>query len=211
MAVSVPGPSLRPTCGRHILLTAVVAVVLSGPPAFGVWRLTLARRIDRDRAEQRAVRQYGLTAAESARRDLARHLHDDVIPDLAGVSLLLEAARAEALRPETTHPGTSSASTGACRRRRRQLRALLDELVPSASTAEQPETALRELANRLRRSSGDDGPAVEIDVAGTTVCPSMRRCWFTESRVSCSATPFGTPAPGPSGSCWPVSPTTPSL
>jgi two-component system NarL family sensor kinase len=52
-----------------------------------------ASQLDRGRAEQRAALAYGLAAAELTRRELARDLHDDVLPRLASARLLLDAAR----------------------------------------------------------------------------------------------------------------------
>lgn len=74
---------LPPTLGSLVLLGAAT-VPLSA---------RLARRIERENAERRALRRYGLTAAESARCVLARRLHHDIIPDLASAGLLVEAAR----------------------------------------------------------------------------------------------------------------------
>ena len=148
---------LFPLLLAGLLLVALATVPLS---------IALARRMERDRVEQRAVRRYGLAAAELARRDLAQRLHDNVIPGLAGASLLLEAVRAEGLRPGADAPwDLVGRAQGLVADDVRQLRALLDELVPCVSTAEQPQAALRELVDQLRRSSDDDGPAVEIVVA----------------------------------------------
>lgn len=145
-----------------LLLTGLLLIALATVPL----SMALTRRVERDRAEQRAVRRYGLAAAELARRDLAQRLHDNVIPGLAGASLLLEAVRAEGLRPGGDAPwDLVGRAQGLVADDVRQLRALLDELVPSASVAEQPEVALRELADQVRRSAGDDAPDVAIDVA----------------------------------------------
>jgi two-component system NarL family sensor kinase len=148
---------LFPLLLAGLLLVALATVPLS---------IALARRMERDRVEQRAVRRYGLAAAELARRDLAQRLHDNVIPGLAGASLLLEAVRAEGLRPGADAPwDLVGRAQGLVADDVRQLRALLDELVPSASAAGEPQVAVRELANQLRRSAGADGPVVEIHVA----------------------------------------------
>jgi two-component system, NarL family, sensor kinase len=139
---------LVPLVLAGLLLLALATVPLS---------LGLARRIERDRAEQRAVRRYGLAAAELARRDLAQRLHDGVIPDLAGVGLLLEALGAQ--RPDQLVDRVQ----GLVAEDVRALRGLLDDLVPAA---EDPESALRATAEQARRSVGG-GPPVEVAVSGT--------------------------------------------
>ncbi|WP_379659288.1 sensor histidine kinase [Pseudonocardia yunnanensis] len=147
-----------------LVLTGLVLVALATVPL----SIALARRMERDRAEQRAVRDYGLAAAELARRDLAQRLHDGVIPDLAGASLLLEAIRAEGLRTGGEAPweliGRAQGLVAADVRR---LRGLLDELVPACSVADDLGGALRDLVDQLDSSSsaGARGvPTVTIEV-----------------------------------------------
>ena len=131
-----------------------------------------------------------LTAAESARLDprptpaRRRHPRSRRREPPAG-----NGACRGALAPKTTYLGPRRASTGACRRRRAAA-ACAARRAGSVGVdgPNSRETALRELANRLRCLSGDDGPAVEIDVAGRTGCLEHRRCWFTESRAGCSNT-----------------------
>jgi two-component system, NarL family, sensor kinase len=145
---------LLPIVLAGLLLVALATVPLS---------VALARHMERHRAEQRAVRRYGLAAAELARRDLARRLHDGVIPRLAGASLLLEAVHAERLRPGADTPWDLIGRVqDLVADDVRRLRTLLDELVPAAV---EPEAALRELVEQLRRTSAGSGPVVEIDVA----------------------------------------------
>jgi signal transduction histidine kinase len=77
-----------------------------------------------------------------------------------------EAVGAERVRPGADAPwDLVGRAQGLVAHDVRRLRALLDELVPPASTAEEPEAALTELADQVRRSSGGAGPVVEIDVA----------------------------------------------
>jgi len=151
--------SLVPLVLTGLLLVALATVPLS---------IALARRMERDQAEQRAVRDYGLAAAELARRDLAQRLHDVVIPDLAGASLLLEAIRAEGLRKGGEAPweliGRAQGLVAADVRR---LRGLLDELVPACSVADDLDGALRDLVDRLDSPSSAAArgvPTVTIDV-----------------------------------------------
>ncbi|GAA1854828.1 hypothetical protein GCM10009836_38600 [Pseudonocardia ailaonensis] len=143
---------LVPLILAGLLLLALATVPLS---------IALARRMERDRAEQRAARDYGLAAAELARRDLAQRLHDGVIPDLAGASLLLQAVSAGAPAGDPPWELVGRAQ-GVVAEDVARLRALLDELV--GSPAEPIGDTLRGLGDHLRRASGPDGPVVEIDV-----------------------------------------------
>lgn len=145
-----------------LLLLALATIPLS---------VTRARRQEQDRAEQRAVRRYGLAAAELTRRDLAQRLHDGVIPDLSSASLLLEAVHAHGLRPGSYALELVGRAQELVADDVQRLRGLLDELVPSPSVAAQPEVALQELVDRLRRMTGDDGPAVEIVVTEGETLP----------------------------------------
>ncbi|MFC4591244.1 sensor histidine kinase [Sphaerisporangium corydalis] len=86
-------------------LIGLVLLTLASAPL----SMALARRMERTRAEGRAARDYGLAATELTRRDLARRLHDGVIPDLAGVGLLLQRARLTGGRRRETHAVTPDA------------------------------------------------------------------------------------------------------
>lgn len=154
---------------RHavaILVPLIVAGLLLLAGAMVPLSIALARRMERDRAEQRAARDYGLAAAELARRDLAQRLHDGVIPDLAGASLLLEAISAEGVHGGAEAPWELiGRAQGLVADDLQRLRTLLDDLVPPAVVADRPDAALRELVAQLRRSMDGDEPAVVIDVA----------------------------------------------
>ncbi|GAA3236975.1 hypothetical protein GCM10017691_35680 [Pseudonocardia petroleophila] len=112
--------------------------------------VALARRIDRDRRERADTLHYGLAASDLARRDLARWLHDDVIPDLAGAGLLLDTAAGSGSGELV---GRARSMIGEDVRR---MRALLTELVPDRVTGETFVTAVRALA-------AEAGADVEVD------------------------------------------------
>ncbi|MCO1657055.1 sensor histidine kinase [Pseudonocardia humida] len=135
--------------------------------AVGTLPLTvrLARRAQRERAEQQAVRRYGLAAAEHSRHELARHLHDGVIPQLAGASLLIEAARGSGL------PAGAPSSVALLDHVRdvlagelRRLRALLDGLLPPTPLDGDLATALTGLAAELRAQVAGEAPGITVDV-----------------------------------------------
>jgi two-component system, NarL family, sensor kinase len=168
--VDVPGTTrhaavvLLPLVLAGLALLAVAMIPLS---------VSLARRMERDRAEQRAVRHYGLAAAELARRDLAQKLHDGVIPDLAGAGLLLEAIRARGHDGADTVPWqlldhAHDLVTGEVR----QLRTLLTELLPPDPVGADLAAALGDLVHRARAGAALAGPlatepAVHVEVEGT--------------------------------------------
>jgi two-component system, NarL family, sensor kinase len=131
-----------------IVLGGVVLVALATAPL----SVSATRRAARIRAEQQAVRRYGLAAAELARRDVAQRLHDGVIPDLAGTSALLSAARSTAPDPLLDRARDVIEGDVA------HLRSLLDELTPA------PLEDLAGAVERIAASLGPDRPAVTVEV-----------------------------------------------
>ncbi|MCU1626717.1 MAG: hypothetical protein JWP64_1666 [Pseudonocardia sp.] len=158
---------LVPLVMAGLVLLALATVPLS---------ISLARRMERDRAEQRAVRNYGLAAAERARRDLAQRLHDGVIPDLAGASLLMEAFRAEGRRSGDEIPWELlDHAHEVVADDVRRLRALLSELVGPGPIADDLAGALQDLVAQLRSGPGrvaeEREPRVSIEVGGVDGLP----------------------------------------
>jgi signal transduction histidine kinase len=141
-----------------VLLPLALAGVLVLACAMIPLAVAVARRIDRHRRERHDALHYGLAAAELARRDLARKLHDDVIPDLAGAGLLLDTA--------ATAPAPRAVELVATVRERihdsgRRLRALLSDLAPPAIDAATAPQAFARLVSGL----AGDGPATTLEVA----------------------------------------------
>ncbi|GII56602.1 hypothetical protein Pth03_49910 [Planotetraspora thailandica] len=148
---------LLPTVLFGLVLITAATVPLS---------VTLARRLERDRAAQRAARAYGLAASELARRDLARRLHDSVIPDLAGVGLLLQRAQLTD-QPWPRHREFLDRAQDLLAGEVRELRTLLTELLPADPVGQDLRTALHGLAARILESEvPGPGPAVEIAAPG---------------------------------------------
>lgn len=172
-----------------LLLLAVLTLPVS---------VSLARRAERARAEQRAARDYGLAAAETARREIAQRLHDGVLPDLAGVGLLLEVVRDE-------HGPRSASVLGEAHAlladEMAELRGLLDDLVPPDVVAGGLVGALEELGARLTSASSVDfGVEASLDgpipddlqvtlhrVAHELVRNAVRHAGATRIRVSLAA------------------------
>ncbi|WP_246104028.1 sensor histidine kinase, partial [Pseudonocardia saturnea] len=92
-------------------------------------------------------------AGELARRDLARRLHDDVLPGLASAGMMLDLAPA---RPELLSRARESVGDGMTR-----IRSVLDELLPDEIDAAGLPAALRALA-----ATGEPVAVVEIGATG---------------------------------------------
>ncbi|GAA4585350.1 hypothetical protein GCM10023194_27770 [Planotetraspora phitsanulokensis] len=147
------------------VLIGLAAITAAGVPL----SVTLARRLQRDRAALRAAREYGLAASELARRDLARRLHDGIIPDLAGVGLLLQRAQLTE-QPWPRHREFLDRAQHLLAGEVRQLRSLLTELLPADPVGQDIETALRGLAVRIRESEVP-GPGPMVDIAASGLGP----------------------------------------
>lgn len=141
----------------YVLPVALGGFVLIGlglvPIAYG-----LARRLDRGRDEHRDALRYGLAAEELARRELAQRLHDDVLPDLASASLLLDTVE---------HAPSAVADHDLLVRVRSmihddvaRIRGLLHELTPAAPAGQGLSAALEELASR---ASGVDRVVATVE------------------------------------------------
>ncbi|GAA1379817.1 hypothetical protein GCM10009613_03110 [Pseudonocardia kongjuensis] len=143
--VDVTGATIR---ALGLLVPPVIAGLLAVALAVLPMSVALARRRDRERAERRDAALYGLAAGELARRDLARRLHDDVLPGLASAGMMLDLAPA---RPELLSRARESVGDGMTR-----IRSVLDELLPDEIDAAGLPAALRALA-----TAGEPVAAVE--------------------------------------------------
>ncbi|BCB75234.1 hypothetical protein GCM10022251_34090 [Phytohabitans flavus] len=114
-----------------------------------------ARRTRRDLDERHAALRYGLAAADRTRHDIARRLHDTVIPDLSAAGLLLERATTAPARADLLtrvhHLVTAEVS---------QLRTLLTDLLPAAG--DDPAAALDDAISRVHREFPDHDATVEL-------------------------------------------------
>ncbi|MEQ3549485.1 ATP-binding protein [Pseudonocardia nematodicida] len=133
-----------------LLVPPVVGGLLAIALAVLPLSVALARRRERDRAERRDAALYGLAAGELARRDLARRLHDDVLPGLASAGLMLDLATA---RPELVGRARATVGDGVVR-----IRSVLDGLVPDDVDAVSLPEALRRLAERDDDLAAPDPP-----------------------------------------------------
>ncbi|MDD7921233.1 sensor histidine kinase [Actinomycetospora callitridis] len=127
-----------------VTVAGLLVLALATLPA----SLVYARRAARRDAEQRAARDYAFAAAETARQEIAQRLHEGVIPDLAGVGLLLEIAQAEddGARSRSSVLGHAHELLSD---EMQQLRVLLDDLVRPTVELNGLTEALRELATRM--------------------------------------------------------------
>jgi signal transduction histidine kinase len=110
------------------------------------------------------VSRYGLAAADLTRRDLARRLHDGVIPSLAGSGLLLE----------TGQPELVARAHGLIAGEVRSLRTLLTELVPDEPISA---VALHRLVSEISTVAAEPPPRVVIvvDAVRTSAAVPMHR------------------------------------
>lgn len=144
--VDVEGATARAV---GLLVPPVVGGLLAVGLAVLPLSVALARRRERDRAERRDAALYGLAAGELARRDLARRLHDDVLPGLASAGLLLDLAPAH---PELVGRARDGVGAGVLR-----IRSVLDDLLPDDVDAAGLPAALRRLA-------AAEGPPVVVEI-----------------------------------------------
>jgi two-component system NarL family sensor kinase len=142
----------------------LLPVVLLGLLVLATATVPLSAMMARRFADARAAEQYGLAAAELTRRDLARRLHDGVIPALAGSGLLLETGRPELVaRAQSVIAGEV-----------RSLRTLLTELVPEEPISA---VALRRLVSEISMVAATAPPrvAISVDPVATAAAVPMNR------------------------------------
>ena len=116
--------------------------------------VALARRIDRDHVEQREVLRYGLAAAELRSREIAGRLHDDLLPDLASVGLLIDATRGGA------EGDLLELARGILTKNVIEIRALLSSVAATLPLTDDPRNLFTELAQRLCGSTH----RVQVDI-----------------------------------------------
>jgi two-component system, NarL family, sensor kinase len=117
-------------------MQVLLPLALVGVFGLGAVLMVVARRVDRERRDALA---YGLAAAELARRDLARRLHDDVVPDLASAGLMLDLG----------DPALVAPARGMIADNVRRLRGVLTDLVPPSVTGADAPAAFTRLGTRL--------------------------------------------------------------
>lgn len=121
---------------------------------------SLARRLERSRAEREALLRNAIVASDAERRRIASDLHDGVVQDLAGVSYALVGAADQIAR--AGQPQVASAvydAAGGVRHSMRALRSLLVEIYPpNLRTAGLP-AALGDLVAPLSRRG------IEVELA----------------------------------------------
>jgi signal transduction histidine kinase len=142
----------------------LLPVVLLGLLVLAAATVPLSAMMARRFAAAKAAEQYGLAAADLTRRDLARRLHDGVIPSLAGSGLLLE----------TGQPELVARAQGVIAGEVRSLRTLLDELVPDEPISA---VALRRLVAEISMVAVAPPPrvAIVVDPVATAAAVPMQR------------------------------------
>ena len=117
--------------------------------------VALARRLDRTHSEQQEVLHYGLAAAELRSREIASTLHDELLPDLASVGLLIDTARrgADGEVLERARAILTKDIT--------EIRTVLSSVAATLPPADDPEQLFTELAMRL--CGADQQVHVDVD------------------------------------------------
>ncbi|HEX4703947.1 MAG TPA: ATP-binding protein [Pseudonocardiaceae bacterium] len=127
---------------------------------------SLARRVQRQRAERERLLRHAVDASDAERRRVAGALHDGVVQELTGLTYAMDAARLgqpdDAQRAELISDTATRlrASIGA-------LRSLLVDIYPPNLAEEGLASALAELADGLERNGID----VRLDTEGTAALP----------------------------------------
>jgi two-component system NarL family sensor kinase len=122
------------------------------------WSIT--RRLQRRQREREALLQRALDSSALERRRIARHLHDGVVQDLAGVSYGLSATAGELERDAPKPARAVGDAAATIRRAVRELRGLLIGIYPPSLQRAGLRTAVLDLLAPLSAR----GVAVEAEV-----------------------------------------------
>jgi signal transduction histidine kinase len=138
------------------LLALLILIIMQLP--MSVW---LVRRVGRAQDEKSRLLNDALTASGRERRAIARDLHDGVVQDLAGASYAIGAI-ASALHPDTDEESRELVHSvgGVVQQSVDSLRTLMVDIYPPDLTADGLESAMEDLADKLRANAG-------IEVAST--------------------------------------------
>ncbi|HEY3608694.1 MAG TPA: histidine kinase [Pseudonocardiaceae bacterium] len=122
---------------------------------------SMARRLQRQRAERERLLRHAVDASDAERRRIAGELHDGVVQELTGLTYAMDAARLgqpdEAQRAELI-----SATATRLRASIGSLRSLLVDIYPPNLAEEGLASALADLADSLERKGID----VQLDTEG---------------------------------------------
>ena len=120
--------------------------------------LTLARRVDRARAERSAVLAHALATAHNERRRLAQDLHDGLLQDLAGLGYALPSVSAHLPPDAELARAVIDDAASMVDRDMTALRALLTDVYPADLTS----SGLRDAVTNLARRSSAYGLVVDV-------------------------------------------------
>ncbi|MFC4950577.1 sensor histidine kinase [Pseudonocardia sp. GCM10023141] len=145
-------------------MAVLLPLLLGGLLALGLLTIpltvSLARRMERERAERREALHYGLAASDLERRALAQQLHDGVIQDLAGTGLLLDA-----IRRAGDHTTLLDRAHHLVEKDVQLLRGLATDRLPAAEVGDDLAAALADLVAHLSTPpAGSAAPAIEVVV-----------------------------------------------
>jgi len=128
------------------LLSLVVLILMQLPVS--VW---LVRRVGRAQEERARLLRSSVAASARERRTIARDLHDGVVQDLAGAGYAL-GALSRTLPVDTAPAARSMVNrlSGVLQQSVGSLRTLMVDIYPPDLTADGLDTALEDLADKLR-------------------------------------------------------------
>jgi signal transduction histidine kinase len=127
---------------------------------------SLARRVERSRAEEQRLLRSSLDAGETERRHIAADLHDGVVQSLVGTSLSLSAGAEEAKRADLPALGHRlDEAAGDLRQGVRDLRSLIVAIAPPRLHDEGLAAALDDLVSPLSTRGMDATLHVHGDLA----------------------------------------------
>ncbi len=132
--------------------------------------VSLARRVERAHEQRRALLRQALTASARERLRLAQDLHDEVIPDLAGLGYALSATVAHA--PDRMDPelhATMATAEGVLHRSLTRLRQIVLDVHPPRLENIDLVEVLRGLCEPLRLRGMRTGVMVDPDAPLTDV------------------------------------------
>lgn len=123
--------------------------------------VSLARRVDRGRAERSTMLRHALSASDLERRRIASDLHDGLIQDLAGLRYAIPSLAAELPRDATDARAVLDRVSESLERDVRGLRAMLTDIYPADLSEGGLRAAVDELAARARAA----GVQVELTLS----------------------------------------------
>jgi signal transduction histidine kinase len=126
--------------------------------------ISLARRVDREKAQQSRMLQYAVSGADLERRRIVRNLHDGLIQDLAALGYAIPLVSSKLPPTEEVEPARRALDDlgSAVERDVASLRTLITDVYPTNLR----QGGLQDAVDVLVRSAGSTGLVVTTDIDG---------------------------------------------